>query len=79
MLLSVGASEEKALTLLHDINGVESVAASGEGYNLRVRAGKDIRGDLSDRIARSGYQLLELRPVAMTLEDIFLDLVGRVN
>jgi hypothetical protein len=28
-------------------------------------------------VTEAGYQLLELRPVAMTLEDIFLELVSR--
>jgi hypothetical protein len=37
----------------------------------------DIRAEVSESIMRAGFVLLELRPVAMTLEDIFLDIVGR--
>jgi ABC-2 type transport system ATP-binding protein len=74
-----GASIERAQQLLGDIKGVASVEPNGEGFNVRIQAGKDIRAEVSDRVTGAGFQLLEMRPVAMTLEDIFLDLVGRTN
>ncbi|MBZ0296529.1 MAG: ABC transporter ATP-binding protein [Anaerolineae bacterium] len=61
------------------ISGVESVEVQEAGYTLRVTPGMDIRADVSDAIIQAGYRLLELRPVAMTLEDIFLDIVGRTR
>lgn len=73
-----GASHEKAITLLMGVQGVESVEPNGEGLTVHVRAGLDLRGEIAARITQAGYQLLELRPVAMTLEDIFLDIVGRM-
>ncbi len=70
-----GASGETAERLLWDIPGVEQVERQGSGF--AVRAGGDVRPALSDCVLRAGCTLLEVRPVAMTLEDIFLDLVGR--
>lgn len=70
-----GAGKDAAAQLLRSIPGVESVEKQGHGFAVRSKT--DVRGELSDRITRAGYRVLELRPVAMTLEDIFLDLVGR--
>ncbi|MBZ0299912.1 MAG: ABC transporter ATP-binding protein, partial [Anaerolineae bacterium] len=80
LYLVIGGMEPAdALALLHGIGGVESAESQGEGFSVRVRAGLDIRADIAARIVQSGAQMLELRPVAMTLEDIFLDIVGRPN
>jgi ABC-2 type transport system ATP-binding protein len=72
-----GADEAHARGLLESFNGVESVQPQGDGYTVRAAPGMDIRADLSQGVIGAGYTLLELRPVAMTLEDIFLDIVGR--
>jgi ABC-2 type transport system ATP-binding protein len=74
-----GTTPEQAATLLRQVSGVESVEAQGEGLIVRVHAGQDIRAAISDHVTQSGLQLLELRPVAMTLEDMFLDIVGRTS
>lgn len=70
-----GAGKDTGVQLLKGLTGVESATPQGNGFVVRART--DVRGELSDRVQRAGYRLLELRPVAMTLEDIFLDLVGR--
>jgi hypothetical protein len=72
-----GANKATANTLLSSIRDVESVSAQGTGYTIRVKEGKDIRGDVAQKVVEGGYRLLELRPVAMTLEDMFLDIVGK--
>ncbi len=72
-----GANEANARKLLLTIPGVEDVQVQAEGFNLRVRDDKDKRGEIAQKVVQAGYQLLELRPVAVTLEDIFLDLVGK--
>jgi len=72
-----GADGQTAHSLLTQINGVESVQAQGDGYSVRARPGADIRAAVSQTVMGAGLALLEFRPVAMTLEDIFLDIVGR--
>jgi ABC-2 type transport system ATP-binding protein len=52
--------------ILEAIAGVTDVEGQAAGFNLRVT-----------QVQQAGYQLLEMRPVAVTLEDIFLDLVGK--
>ncbi|MBN8617737.1 MAG: ABC transporter ATP-binding protein [Anaerolineae bacterium] len=73
----VGANLAQATDMLSGVAGFESLTAQGEGYILRTRNSNDVRGQIAERVVQSGYRLVELRPVAMTLEDIFLDLVGR--
>jgi ABC-2 type transport system ATP-binding protein len=72
-----GADDAHARQILENINGVELVQTQGSGYTLRTKDGMDIRAEVSQKIVERGYSLLELRPTAMTLEDIFLDVVSR--
>jgi ABC-2 type transport system ATP-binding protein len=72
-----GVGREEGAQLLKGLNGAAQVEPQGEGFIVRTQPGKDIRGDIFNAVARADGALVELRPVAMTLEDIFLDLVGR--
>ncbi len=63
--------------LLRAVPGVESVTPQGVGYVVRTQGDTDLRAAVSRSVALAGGTVLELRPVAMTLEDIFLDVVGR--
>jgi len=44
------------------------------GYEVETERGRDIRRDLARTIVNSGWGLLELRPMRMSLEEIFLSL-----
>jgi ABC-2 type transport system ATP-binding protein len=72
-----GAGTNTTRKLLEGLPGIVSVDAQGDGFKIRTKAGVDVRGDVAQRVTQGGYKLLELRPVAMTLEDIFLDIVGK--
>jgi ABC-2 type transport system ATP-binding protein len=63
--------------LLKAINGVENVQADGEGFNIRTKKGVDIRAELMDRVMKAGGSIQEVRPVVVTLENVFLDIIGR--
>lgn len=77
-VIIAGANQrDDALHLLQTVPGVEGVETQGEGYSIRVQPGQDVRAAIFSAVVHAGYQLLELRPVAMTLEDIFLDIVRR--
>jgi ABC-2 type transport system ATP-binding protein len=72
-----GADDHDTRTLLESLPGVEGIYPQGTGYSIRAQEGIDIRPYVFERVGQAGYQLLEMRPVAMTLEDIFLDIVGK--
>jgi ABC-2 type transport system ATP-binding protein len=72
-----GLHQEPARQLLEQIEGVHSIEIQGEGFRLRFAEGQDLRAVISAAVHQSGGSILELRPIAMTLEDIFLEIVGQ--
>jgi ABC-2 type transport system ATP-binding protein len=79
LVVAVGrAKQDDARALLENIPGVERVSVQGAGtFVVRSKGGVDLRPQIAERVVKQGYALLELRPLAMTLEDIFLDIVER--
>ena len=74
-------SEDDVLAALRSTPGVSEVVARGrsdEGLEVIVRSphGSDVRRDVAAAIVGRGLGLVEMRPVVMTLEEIFLALVG---
>jgi ABC-2 type transport system ATP-binding protein len=45
-------------------------------FELESLQGRSIRGDVARAIVDSGWDLTELRPVALSLEEVFLQLTG---
>jgi ABC-2 type transport system ATP-binding protein len=68
-----------AMSLLLNIPHVLQAEMQGEGLAVRVEPGVDVRADIFSAAAQAGAAIVELRPMAMTLEDIFLDIVGKAN
>ncbi|MFN8529979.1 MAG: ABC transporter ATP-binding protein [Anaerolineae bacterium] len=71
-----GASADAARGLLKGIPGVTQVEREGTGWRVRVKAGADLRGEISNRVMQAGYTLLEVRAERTSLEDIFLQLIS---
>ena len=44
------------------------------GFEVDSESGRDVRRELARAVVSSGWGLLELRPMRMSLEDIFLSL-----
>ncbi len=61
--------------VLGAIDGVEDVTSVGDGkFDVTCALGAELRPVLARRIVERGWSLLELRPVGMSLEDVFLKL-----
>jgi hypothetical protein len=66
-----------ALTVLGNVEGVTEVQPQGEGiYRLSCTAQGDVRPRLARAVVQRGWELLELRTVSMSLEEIFLQLTA---
>jgi ABC-2 type transport system ATP-binding protein len=79
MFVQVEAPGSEARATLEQIPGVTRVAVSstrGEsiGFEVDSERGRDIRRELASAVVSRGWGLLELRPMRMSLEDIFLSL-----
>jgi ABC-2 type transport system ATP-binding protein len=75
-----GPTPEAAVTALGALPGVlriERLAQEGEALMLRVHTSpdRDLRGAIAELVVGRGWKLLELRPVQLSLEEIFLKLV----
>ena len=71
---SMGGDAEAALSL---VPGVTRVAVSDRrdgiaGYEVESEHGRDVRRQLAAAVVSHGWGLLELRPMRMSLEEIFL-------
>jgi ABC-2 type transport system ATP-binding protein len=61
--------------LLAKIPGIVRVIPSNDGgVDLETAPGQEVRPEVARAVVNQGYDLIELRPVGMSLEDIFLQL-----
>jgi ABC-2 type transport system ATP-binding protein len=79
LYLEVDAPGADVVSALRLVPGVTGVAATGprgghEGYEVESERGRDVRRELAKTIVGHGWGLLELRPMRMSLEEIFLQL-----
>jgi ABC-2 type transport system ATP-binding protein len=78
MFLQVAGAEIEVAAALSSVSGVTRVATTARNGVLDVEVdseqGRDVRRDLAATIVAGGWGLLELRPMRMSLEDIFLSL-----
>lgn len=78
--IRVAAPEKQAVRLLKDIKGIQNVQFQGEreegtsDFVVETAADLDVRKTVFNGMARSGYPLLMMRPLDMSLEEIFLKL-----
>jgi ABC-2 type transport system ATP-binding protein len=72
---------QRTLQALPGVVRVNLTEARGDYSNFDVdtEKGVDVRRDVAAAIVRGGWGLLELRPVRMSLEDIFLSLTTTEN
>jgi ABC-2 type transport system ATP-binding protein len=72
------AQSADASRVLAAVPGVVRVAAS-EGasgaFEVESEKGRDVRHELAKAVVLGGYDLLELRPLRVSLEEIFLSLI----
>jgi ABC-2 type transport system ATP-binding protein len=74
-----GTDATAVTTALGRVAGVTRVAESDRrerlaGFEVESESGHDVRRDLAKSVVSNGWGLLELRPMRMSLEEIFLSL-----
>jgi len=80
MYLQVDAGAADPAATLSDVPGVTRVAESDRrgtavGYEVDSEKGRDVRRDLARIVVNSGWGLLELRPMRVSLEEVFLSVI----
>jgi ABC-2 type transport system ATP-binding protein len=79
LYLQVDAGPSDAALALERVAGVTRLVVADRsqsivGYEVESEQGRDIRRELSRAVVTNGWGLLELRPMRMSLEEIFLSL-----
>ena len=80
MYVQVDAMGADAEATLSSIPGVTRVSLADKreaiaGYEIESESGRDVRRQLASTVVGSGWGLLELRPMRMSLEEIFLQII----
>jgi ABC-2 type transport system ATP-binding protein len=79
MYLQVDSAGADAAASLGRVAGVTRVIEADRrdgmiGFEIDSESGRDVRRDLARAVVGSGWGLLEMRPMRMSLEDVFLSL-----
>ncbi len=79
LYVQVDGGSDLAPATLQQIAGIARITEVDRqdgivGYEVESEAGHDLRRDIARAVVASGWGLLELRPIRMSLEDIFLQL-----
>jgi ABC-2 type transport system ATP-binding protein len=79
LYLQVDAMGSDAVAAIRGVPGVTRVVEaerrdSAAAYEVESEHGRDVRRELARAIVTSGWGLLELRPLRLSLEDVFLSL-----
>jgi ABC-2 type transport system ATP-binding protein len=73
--VQIGGESEGIEKVVSAIPGVAKIAERYDGrLEFETIPGQDPRPDVARALINAGYDLLEMRPVGMSLEDIFLEL-----
>lgn len=71
-----GEADELAGSI-KSVKGVRKVETLDDGgVEFEFASGKDLRPEVARQVIKDGYDLLELRPLGMSLEEIFLELTN---
>lgn len=75
ILITLARDDENVSRQLLDLPDVVGVRSVGDGsYHVDTAVGTDVRAEIAEFAVSRGWGLLELRPVEMTLEDVFRQL-----
>lgn len=75
VMLIVRGDDDGLYDLLNQVPGVSGVSQEGDqAFEFEAHPGQDARPEVARRVVSAGYDLLEMRPVGMSLEEIFLEL-----
>jgi ABC-2 type transport system ATP-binding protein len=73
--LRVRGESDGLSKVLTKVKGVEKVHSVPDGsMEFQFAPGQDVRPEVARAVINAGYDLLEMRPVGMSLEEIFLEL-----
>jgi ABC-2 type transport system ATP-binding protein len=67
---------ESARSLLKEIKGVDRISRENDELKIEWSKGKDLRDEITRLIVDKGLGLIEMRPLAMNIEDLYLKVIS---
>jgi ABC-2 type transport system ATP-binding protein len=75
VVLRVRGDADGLSVKVNKVKGVRDVESKADGsVEFEFRAGEDVRPQVAKSVIQAGYELLEMRPIGLSLEEIFLEL-----
>jgi len=80
VMLRVRGEADDLIDTIRKIRGITNVQPKEDGVlEFQFAPGQDVRAIVARTTIEAGYDLLEMRPIGMSLEDIFLQLTREEN
>jgi ABC-2 type transport system ATP-binding protein len=77
VILRVRGDSDGLPKIIAKIKGVQSAEPKPDGsVEFEFAPGQDVRPEVAKAVIKEGFDLLEMRPVGMSLEEIFLELTS---
>jgi ABC-2 type transport system ATP-binding protein len=77
VVLRVRGDSDGLSSKIARVKGVQTVESKSDGsVEFEFAAGEDARPQVAKAVVQAGYELLEMRPVGLSLEEIFLELTS---
>jgi ABC-2 type transport system ATP-binding protein len=76
VVIRIRSETEKAMALFKEIPGVENVTRRDDEINIEWSQGKDFRDEITKLIVEKGLGLIEMKPLAMNIEDLYLKVIS---
>ncbi|GJQ36719.1 MAG: multidrug ABC transporter ATP-binding protein [Anaerolineaceae bacterium] len=77
VVVRVRGEADELASSIKSVKGVRKVETLDDGgVEFEFASGKDLRPEVARQVIKDGYDLLELRPLGMSLEEIFLELTN---
>lgn len=75
VVLRVRGDSDGLAKIVNKVKGVQSTESKPDGtIEFEFAPGQDVRPEVAKTVIKEGFDLLEMRPVGMSLEEIFLEL-----
>jgi ABC-2 type transport system ATP-binding protein len=77
VVIRVRGEADDLVKTVKQVKGVQAAETKGDGsVEFEFASGKDVRPEVAKQVINAGYDLIELRPLGMSLEEIFLELTS---
>lgn len=76
IIIKLRKSGKDILSLLQDVPGVENVNQENGTFEIEWSKGKDLRDDITKLSVEKDLGLMEMRPLALNIEDLYLRIIS---